>query len=372
MSWDEAVAQIMTATSDAGQYRAPRDLVSGTPHTKLAATSKDVINFASNDYLGLSQHPTLRRAAIAAIERNGTGSGSARLIVGSRPTHSQLERRLAQWRCADAATLFSTGYTANLGAISTFGRHASAVLSDELNHASIIDGCRLSQGQTIVYRHRDLSDLDSKLAGAGPQALVVTDTVFSMDGDVAPIHDLAAICARHQALLILDDAHMVFDEDLTGELDCPTLRVGTLSKTVGCIGGYVCGPAAYIDVLVNKARPYIFTTAGTPAATAAAIAAIDILEGCEGKQLKATLRSNIDQVRPGHPSPIIPIILGNEDRSVAVSSELQKMGILVPAIRPPTVAPGTSRLRLTVSAAHTPGDMRRLLSALDAAGVDAT
>lgn len=372
MSWDETVAQIMTATSEAGQYRAPRDLVRGTPHTKLAATSKDVINFASNDYLGLSQHPALRRAAIAAIERNGTGSGSARLIVGSRPTHTQLERRLARWRCAEAAVLFSTGYTANLGAISTFGRHASAVLSDELNHASIIDGCRLSKGRTIVYRHCDLADLDSKLAAVGPQALVVTDTVFSMDGDIAPVHDLAAICARHQALLILDDAHMVFEKGLTGELDCPTLRVGTLSKTVGCIGGYVCGPATYIDVLVNKARPYIFTTAGTPAATAAAIAAIDILEESEGEQLKETLRSNIDQVRLGHPSPIIPITLGDEDRAVAVSSGLQRMGILVPAIRPPTVAPGTSRLRLTVSAAHTPGDMTRLLSALEAVDVDAT
>ncbi len=372
MSWDEAVARIVATTSDAGRYRAPRDLASGTPHTKIAATGRDVINFASNDYLGLSQHPALRRAAIAAIACNGTGSGSARLIAGSRPTHSQLERRLAQWRCADAAILFSTGYTANLGAISTFGRHASAVLSDELNHASIIDGCRLSQSPTTVYRHCDITGLDSQLAAVGPQALVVSDTVFSMDGDIAPIHDLAAVCARHQALLILDDAHMVFGEHLTGELDCPALRVGTLSKAAGGIGGYVCGPAAYIEVLVNQARPYIFTTAGTPAATAAAIAAIDILEGSEGSQLKATLRSNIDQVRPGHPSPIIPIILGDEDRAVAVSSELQKMGILVPAIRPPTVAPGTSRLRLTVSAAHSPADMSQLLSALDAAGVDAT
>ena len=372
MSWDQTVAQIMKATNDAGQYRAPRDLINGTPHTMLATSNKEVISFASNDYLGLSQHPSLRRAAISAIERTGTGSGSARLIVGSRPAHTNLERRLAQWRRTEAAVLFSTGYTANLGVISTFGRHASAVLSDELNHASIIDGCRLTRKRTIVYRHCDLADLESKLAAVGPQALVVTDTVFSMDGDVAAVQDLADICKRHEALLVLDDAHVVFDDDLTGELECSALRVGTLSKTLGCIGGYVCGPATYMDILVNKARPYIFTTAGTPAAIAATIAAIDILEGSEGQHLKATLRSNIDRLRPGHPSPIIPIVLGSEDRAVAVSSGLLRMGVLVPAIRPPTVAPGTSRLRLTVSAAHTPSDMNRLLSTLEAAGVDAT
>lgn len=372
MSWDHTVALIMAATSEAGQYRAPRDLTSGTPRTKLAASNKEVISFASNDYLGLSQHPSLIRAAISATQRYGTGSGSARLIVGSRPAHTRLEQRLAQWRNSEAAILFSTGYTANLGVISTFGRHAAAVLSDELNHASIIDGCRLTRTPTEVYRHSDLADLDSKLAVVGPKALVVTDTVFSMDGDVSAVQDLAAICGRHRALLVLDDAHMVFDVGLTGELECPTLRVGTLSKTLGCIGGYVCGPSTYIDVLVNKVRPFIFTTAGTPAATAAAIAAIDILEGSEGEQLKATLRSNIDRVRPCHPSPIIPIIIGKEERALTVAAELQKMGILVPAIRPPAVAPGTSRLRLTVSAAHTPSDMHRLLFALEAVGVDAT
>ena len=369
--WDAIADGALRAVVAANQLRRPRDLDSGAPATVLSHTGQPVVTFASNDYLGLTQHPAVRAAARAAVDTYGAGSGSARLIVGSRPVHSLLEERISAWRRTEAAVLFTTGYAANLGVLDTMGRWASLICSDELNHASIIDGCRLARAPTRVYAHCDAAAVDRLLAGAGGPGIVVSDSVFSMDGDLAPVAELSAVCAEHDALLILDDAHLVLDHLEPLDPGCRVLRVGTLSKTVGSLGGFVCGPKAFTDLLVNRARSYIFTTAAAPAAAAAAIAAIDVIDSDEGDTLRARLRTNIDRLRPGHPSPIIPIVVGAEDQAIAASEALAAEGVLAPAIRPPTVPVGTSRLRVTVSSAHTDDDLKRLTEALRAAGIDA-
>lgn len=367
--WDEAVAEAMGAVAAAEQWRRPRDLDGPGPTTAESSTGREILSFAANDYLGLTGHPAVRAAAASAVRDFGTGSGSARLIVGSRPVHTELEARIAAWRCAEAAVLFTTGYAANLGVVAAFGRVSSLICSDELNHASIIDGCKLARAPTRVYPHGDAAAVDDLLDGADGRGMVVSDSVFSMDGDLAPVAELSEVCAAHGALLILDDAHAVLDHPEAPHPECRTLRVGTLSKAVGALGGYACGPQPYADLLVNKARSYIFTTALTPAAAAAALAAIDVIDSPEGAELKARLRANIDRVRPGHPSPIIPVVLGDEAAALAASDMLAQAGIMVPAIRPPTVPAGSSRLRITVSAAHTDTDLDRLLDALAQAGI---
>ena len=362
--WDGIASAALDAVVDANQLRRPRDLDGGSPRAALSETGQPVVSFASNDYLGLTQHPAVRSAARTAIDDYGTGSGSARLIVGSRPVHSRLEERIAAWRGAEAAVLFTTGYAANLGVIATMGRWASVICSDELNHASIIDGCRLARAPTRVYPHCDLGALDDLLGCFEGPGMVVSDSVFSMDGDLAPIGELSEVGAARGALLVLDDAHLVLGHPESLHPHCRVLRVGTLSKAVGALGGFVTGPRTFMDLLVNMARSYIFTTAAAPAAAAAAAAAIDVIDSPEGDELKRRLRTNIDRIRPDHPSPIIPIVVGSEDRALAASDALGRQGILVPAIRPPTVPVGTSRLRVTVSAAHTGEDLDRLLDAL--------
>ncbi len=369
--WDGIASAALDSVVAANQFRRPRDLDGGNTRTALSDTGQPVVSFASNDYLGLTQHPAVQAAARAAIDACGTGSGSARLIVGSRPVHSRLEDRIAAWRGAEAAVLFTTGYAANLGVIDTMGRWASVVCSDELNHASIIDGCRLARAPTRVYPHCDAAAVDGLLAGFEGAGMVVSDSVFSMDGDLAPVDELSAVCAGRGALLVLDDAHLVLDRPESLHPDCRVLRVGTLSKATASLGGFVCGPRTFMDLLVNMARSYIFTTAAAPSAAAAAAAAIDVIGSAEGDGLRKRLRINIDRLRPGHPSPIIPIVVGAEDRALAASEVLAGQGILVPAIRPPTVPPGTSRLRVTVSAAHTDADLDRLVEALGQAGIDA-
>jgi 8-amino-7-oxononanoate synthase len=322
-----------------------------------------VVSFASNDYLGLTQHPAVIAAAHAALDREGAGSGSARLIVGGRPVHDELEAELAAWKGQERAVLFPTGFAANLGTLTVLGGPGVTIASDELNHASIIDGTRLAKADVRVFRHGDLDELNAILAGA-ERAIVVSDTVFSMDGDVADVAALAAVCGEHGALLVLDEAHAVLGPEVpVGPAE--VLRVGTLSKTLGSLGGFVAGPGALVDLLVNRARSFIFTTAPTPADTAAALAALRVLRSAEGDELVARLRHHVDRLRPGHPSPIVPIVLGDEELALAASAKLLDQGLLVPAIRPPTVAPGTSRLRVTLSAAHSDEDVDRLLDALE-------
>jgi 8-amino-7-oxononanoate synthase len=362
VSWAERIAARNRAIADAGQWRTLRTLDGPGPSFTLD-DGRTIVSFASNDYLGLSQHPTVVSAAAEALERWGTGSGSARLIVGSRPIHRELESELAAWKEAEAALLFPTGFAANLGVMTTFATTGVLVVSDELNHASIIDGCRLSRGRVEIARHRDAGHVDELLRAHDGPAIVVTDTVFSMDGDEAPLDDVLDVCARHHALLVVDEAHAVLGPDVPDYAEI--LRVGTLSKTLGSLGGFVAGPRSFIDLMINAARPFIFTTAPTPADSAAALAALRVLRSSEGDALVTRLRGHVDRVAPGHPSPIVPIVLGEEQRAVDASNRLlDEHGLLVPAIRPPTVAPGTSRLRIALSAAHTDDEVDRLAKAL--------
>jgi len=366
--WADAQARSIHAV---GQWRAPVDFDAAGPEGKLGPDGRAVIAFASNDYLGLTQHPAVIAAAHAAIDRWGTGSGAARLIVGSRPVHSELEAELADWKHAESAVLFPTGFAANLGVLTTFGGPGTLVCSDELNHASIIDGTRLARGEVAVYPHRDLGALDALLRDRadGRRALVVSDTVFSMDGDIADLGALTNLCDHHGALLILDEAHAVLGPDL----DDPgpaVLRIGTLSKTLGALGGFVAGPAALTQLVVNRARSYIFTTATSPADAAAALAAVRVVRSAEGTTLRDRLRANVEELRPGHPSPIVPVLCGDEERALAAARTLLDQGILVPAIRPPTVPVGTSRLRVALSAAHTVDQVRTLRLALERLGFE--
>jgi 8-amino-7-oxononanoate synthase len=362
MNWLDWAEEQLDGIRAAGQWRRPRRFDAAGPVGEL--DGRTVVSFASNDYLGLSQHPAVVAAAHAALDRWGAGSGAARLIVGSRPIHHDLEVALAAWKHTEAAVLFPTGFAANLGVLSTLGPGA-LLLSDELNHASIIDGTRLARTEVRVYRHADPAHVDELLAGHGGPAIVVTDTVFSMDGDLAPVEKLAEVCADRGALLVLDEAHAVLGPDpaLTGVV----VRVGTLSKTLGSLGGFAAGPQALVDLLVNRARSYIFTTASTPADMAAAAAALAIVRSAEGDDLRARLRHNIDRLAPGHPSPVLPVVVGDEDATLAAASVLLERGVFVPAIRPPTVAPGTSRLRVALSAAHTDEQLDALVAGLDAA-----
>ncbi len=355
MTWEVWADAEARAIRDAGRWRTPKDLDDDGP-----------VSFASNDYLGLTQHPAVVAAAHDALDRWGAGSGSARLIVGSRPIHSALERALAGWKRMPRAALFPTGFATNLGVLTTFGGPGVLICSDELNHASIIDGCRLARADVAVYRHNDLDHLAALLRDRGPRrALVVTDTVFSMDGDVADVGAIADLCTREGALCVFDEAHAVLGPHVEVAPDANVLRVGTLSKTLGALGGFVAGPARYVELVENLARPYIFTTAPTPADTAAALAALAVLESPEGDALVARLRMLVDRVREGHPSPIVPFVIGDERATIATAEALRDRGVLVPAIRPPTVAPGTSRLRVTLSAAHTDTQVDLLVRALD-------
>jgi 8-amino-7-oxononanoate synthase len=367
VTWPDWAAAEAARVHAAGQWRAPRDLDAAGPTGALAPDGRPVVHFASNDYLGLTQHPKVVAAAHDALDRWGAGSGAARLIVGSRPVHTELEHALATWKRAEAAVLFPTGFATNLGVLTTFAGPDVLVCSDALNHASIIDGTRLARAEVAVYAHRDLDALEATIVdrARGRRVLVVTDTVFSMDGDVADVDGALAICDRHGALLVMDEAHAVLGPDPVVDAGAPVLRIGTLSKTLGALGGFVAGPRALTDLVVNRARSYIFTTASSPADAAAALAAVEIVRSQEGDDLRHRLRCNVDQLREGHPSPIVPVPCGDEARALDLAAALLARGLLVPAIRPPTVPVGTSRLRVALSAAHSIEQVRTLCDALD-------
>ena len=388
-SWDARIRASLERVVDEGRWRAPREFDALGPAGMLEGGP--VVSFASNDYLGLSAHPAVVAAARRALTRWGAGSGASRLVTGSRPVHSELERELAAWKGTEAAVCFPTGFAANLGVLSTLAGPGVRILSDELNHASIIDGCRLSRSALAVYRHRDMGHLAELLAETptadAHHTIVVTDSVFSMDGDIAPVDDLVTLCERHNALLILDEAHAVLGPNLPaaprrdkgggtegqgrdGVYGGTVVRVGTMSKTLGSLGGFVAASHDVVDLIVNRARSYIFSTAPTPADAAAALAALRIVRSAEGAALIGRLAALIGRITeagfapPGHPSPIVPIVLGSEQAALNASAALLQEGLWVPAIRPPTVPVGTSRLRITLSAAHTDEEVGRLLDAL--------
>jgi 8-amino-7-oxononanoate synthase len=367
-TWRRWVDGQLDEVRAAGRWRHNRPFDAFGPAGSL--DGRPVTSYASNDYLGLSAHPAVVAAAHTARDRWGTGATASRLIVGTRPGHAELESAVADWKHTDRALVFSSGYTANVGVLAALGAPEVTVLSDELNHASIIDGCRLGRSTVAVYRHHDLEHLAALLAATSGRRVVVTDSVFSMDGDVADIAALADLCVRHDALLVLDEAHAVLGPDLPAVDGLEVVRVGTLSKTLGALGGWVAADGPLIDLLVNRARSFIFTTALSPADTAAAGAALGVLRSAEGEALVSRLRSLVARVRPGHPSPIIPIVLGDEEQAVKAAAALLEDGIFVPAIRPPTVPAGTSRLRVALSAAHTDAMVDHLLAALGRLGLE--
>jgi 8-amino-7-oxononanoate synthase len=373
--WDVRVDAELDGIRAAGRWRVTRELATTGPVTGVV-DGRPVVTFASNDYLGLTHHPAVVAAAHAALDRWGAGSGASRLVVGSRPLHAELEAELAEWKGTEAALLFPTGFAANLGLLATLGGPGVTILSDELNHASIVDGARLARAGVRVFRHADLDHLAKLLvdvdgSGDGP-ALVVTDSAFSMDGDVAAVEALIDLCADHDALLVLDEAHAVLGPELparrAAHRGVTVLRMGTLSKALGSLGGFVAGPRRYVDVLRNQARPFIFTTAPTPADVGAALAAVRVVRSTEGGALAARLRRHVDRLCPGHPTPIVPVVLGDEAAALAAADRLLDQGLLVPAIRPPTVPAGTSRLRVALSAAHTDAQVDALATALAALG----
>ncbi len=377
-SWADAERERIEAL---GRWRVPRALDAGRDGLTV---------FASNDYLGLSQHPGVIAACHAALDRYGSGSGASRLVTGSRPVHHELEAALADWKGVERAVLFPTGYAANLGVMTSLGVDGTVIFSDALNHASIIDGCRLARAEVHVYRHRDVEHLRS-LVGRGRAAgerrvIFVTDAVFSMDGDAAPLEEMFALAGEVGALVVVDEAHSLLGPEVPEAPQGVTvLRVGTLSKTLGTMGGFVAGPAAIADLIENRARPYIFSTACTPADAAGALRALEVLRSEEGAGLCSRLRHTVGELAgqlshldlgvtaeealaARYPrSPIMAIILGSEDRAVFVASYLREEGYIVPAIRPPTVPVGAARLRVTCSALHTSEQVAGLSRALAAA-----
>jgi 8-amino-7-oxononanoate synthase len=361
MSWTAWAEGELNEIRRADRWRSP--VVFDSRGVQGTFRGRDVTIFSSNDYLGLSQHPTVREAAADAAQRFGAGATASRLVVGTRSLHAQLESEIAAWQGTERALVFPNGFAANLSVLSVLGGPDVTILSDELNHASIIDGCRLSKAVRKIYRHCDMEQLESLLTATTRRKLVVTDTVFSMDGDIAPVAAIASLCARHDALLVVDEAHAVLGPDLD-DLPCELLRVGTLSKTLGSLGGWVAGSRSLIELLINRSRPFIFTTGLSPADTAAASAALRICISEEGDRLRAQLRRAVDLIAPAHPSPIIPVILGEDRAALRAAEFMLQHDLYVPAIRPPTVPPGTSRLRIALSAAHTEPMLEKLWQAL--------
>jgi 8-amino-7-oxononanoate synthase len=360
---------------------------------RITFAGQTFLNFSSNDYLGLANHPALKEAAIRAIEKFGAGSGASRLICGSLAPHHDLEQALAEFKGTEAALTFSSGNAAAVGTIGTLVGKNDVIIVDKLVHASIVDGARMSGATLRVFAHNDVNDLEDILKWAAHRppsparpgrTLIVTESVFSMDGDLAPLRDLVELKERYGAWLMVDEAHAtgLFGErrrglaeacEVAGRVD---IQMGTLGKALGSSGGYICGRRSLIDLLVNRARSLIFSTAPVPAAAAAATAALDILRSDEGEQRRVHLWSLVDQLKnalvgrrwpvPVVRSAIIPLLVGDENEAVALAARLRERGFFIPAIRYPTVARGAARLRLTVTASHAPEDVRALASALGA------
>jgi 8-amino-7-oxononanoate synthase len=347
----------------------------------VEVAGRRLVNLCSNDYLGLASDPRLRRAAAEAAEREGAGAGAARLVAGDLPVHGALEARLARMKGTEAALLFSSGYHANAGVIGALVGRGDAIFSDEWNHASIIDGCLLSRAEVQRYWHGDVDELGQLLAASrARRKLVVTDAVFGMDGDAAPLPEIVELCERHGAMLYLDEAHStgVLGErgtglaEATGLTDRVDVVMGTLGKALGSFGAFVAGSRPLVDWLTSRARTFVFTTALPPAACGAALAALDVLEGDLPRRrrlrdLSARMRDGLEWLgfpMAGVVAPIFPVLLGEEARALDASRRMRERGFFVRAIRPPTVPRGTSRLRVSLTAGHTSEQVDGFLAAL--------
>jgi len=354
-----------------------------TPQSaRVTVDGREFVAFCSNDYLGLAAHPELIEAARAGAARYGVGAGASHLVLGHSTAHRELERRLAEFTGLPRALLFSTGYLANIGAVTALVGREDAVFADRLNHASLNDAVLLSRAAFKRYPHLDLSALERLLAASrARRKLVVTDAVFSMDGDIAPVPDLIALCERHDAWLLLDDAHGfgVLGREGRGvlahfEVHSPrVIYMATLGKAAGVFGAFVAGEAEVVETLIQRARPYIYTTATPPLLAFTVMKSLELIAREEWR--RARVRTFVDLLRTRIASKrwrllpsqtaIQPLVIGGNDEAVRVSEKLAGEGLLVPAIRPPTVPRGTARLRISLSAAHSVGDVERLATALN-------
>lgn len=353
--------------------------VAGPQGPRIVVDGREVVNFSSNDYLGLANDPLLREAATRALERYGVGAGASRLVCGNLAPYAELEARLAAFKGKEAAIVFGSGYAANVGTICALIGKGDTVILDKLDHASIVDGARQSGATIRVYPHGDLSKLEKLLqARRDGRVLVVTETVFSMDGDVAPLREIVELKERYGAWLMIDEAHAagLYGQhrrgvaEALGMEDRVDVTLGTLSKALGCVGGFVCGSRTLVDVLVNRARSLIYSTALPPAMVAAASTAVEFVMSKAGETRCAELWRRVSELREGLSiqtgtgSAIVPLVLGDEARAVECSRQLFERGFFAPAIRYPTVARGAARLRLTVTAAHTSELIKALVAAL--------
>jgi len=353
---------------------------------------KHVINLASNNYLGLTTHPKLREAALAATRQYGVGSGAVRTIAGTMKIHIELEEKIARFKNVEACVVFQSGFTANAGTVSAILGKDDFIISDELNHASIIDGCRLSRAKILVFRHKDVAHAEEQLASIKDQPgrkLLITDGVFSMDGDIGPLPGLCEVAEKYGAIMMVDDAHAsgvlgkagrgtIDHFDMHGRVD---IQVGTLSKAIGALGGYVCGTRDFIDFLYHRARPFLFSTSHPPSVAATCIAAFDVLEN--EPQLMEQLWANTrfwkkelgllgfdigGKTTPASETPITPIIIGDGRLTMDFSRELFKEGVLGTGIAFPTVPEGKARVRTIMTATHTKEELTHALEVLERVG----
>ena len=356
-------------------------IVESPSDTTITIEGRQFISMASNNYLGLANHPAVNQAAIEAIEQWGVGAGAARLIAGTMTPHHQLERDLAQFKQVEAALTFGTGYTTNLGLIPSLIDRDGLILADRYCHASLIEACRLAKAKLRVFHHNDVEHLEKLLKKRERTwpTLVVTEGVFSMNGDLAPLPDLLALCRQYEATLVIDDAHGtgVMGKNGRGTIEHfgvdpqDVIQMGTLSKAIGTSGGYVAGPASLKDYLINTAKAFIYTTAQPPAIAAAASAAIRIIQHEPARRER--LRNNRNALHASltgmgfqladSQSPILPIIVKSPETALKMSQALYEAGVYVPAIRPPTVPKHSSRLRLTVSSEHTKEQLENVVTA---------
>src|ERR687888_867124 len=378
----------LDALDRAGTALHPRTLES-SQHARTTFDGREVINLASNNYLGLAAHPRMKEAAGKAAEELGAGSGAVRTIAGTMSLHVELERRFAAFKGAEASIMFQSGFTANSGTVAAILTKEDVIVSDQLNHASIIDGARLSRAEIKVFPHKEVSAADRLLEetkAPGRHQLLITDGVFSMDGDIAPLPDLVEVAGKHGAIMMIDDAHAsgVLGQNGRGTVDHfglhgrVDIQVGTLSKAIGVLGGFIAGPAHLIEWLVNRGRPFLFSTSAPPAVAAACIEALDILE--ESPELVERLWERTRFFKQGLVSlgfdtgqsetPITPVITGDEERTQTFARRLFEEGVFTPAIVYPTVAKGRARVRTIVTAEHSDEDLKEALEVFGLVGTE--
>jgi 8-amino-7-oxononanoate synthase len=398
-TFDEDLAARLIDLREQGLFRELRR-VDSPQSTHVQINGQSLLNFSSNDYLGLAGDPVLKAAAAAAVEKYGAGSGASRLICGSLAPHHDLEEAIAAFKGTPAALSFSSGYAAAVGTICALLDSNDVILVDKLVHACIVDAARLSRAKLRVFGHNDLNDVERILrwadsrhtaaaeTGLTPRTLIVTESVFSMDGDQAPLRELFELKEKYGAWLMVDEAHAtgLFGKrrrglaEEAGIAQKVEIHMGTLGKALGSSGGYICGSRALIDFLINRARSFVFSTAPVPAAAAAAAAGVRFVQSEAGEERCRRLWANVAAVsahralaRKGTPlaerrhktAAIIPVMVGGETRALDIARRLRELGVYIPAIRFPTVARGQARLRLTLSAAHTPAEVAQMLAALD-------